>query len=82
MSRTALAIKKISKINSKTCLLILFYIKILPTPTFVEQVFFQKLPVFDSSSAKSFRHFANFTNFSYIDYYKIFTNLKSTVTKL
>ena len=62
-SHCAVAIKK----ALNTCLLILFYMKILPTPTFVEQVSFQKLPFFNSSFAKNFERFDNFMNFLYSD---------------
>ena len=34
-------LKKLSKIYSKACLLICFYIKMFPTPTFVKQDFFR-----------------------------------------
>ena len=37
--------------------------KILPSPTFMEQVSFQKLPFFDSSFAKNFGRFDNLMNF-------------------
>ena len=40
-SQWTVVVQKFSKINSKTSLLILFYIKIFPTPTFMEQVFFR-----------------------------------------
>ena len=40
-SQWTVVAQNFSKINSKTSLLILFYIEIFPTPTFMEQVFFR-----------------------------------------
>ena len=47
MSHTVIRqLKKLSKINFRTCLLTFFYIKIIPTATFVEQVFFRNCHFF------------------------------------
>ena len=77
-----MVVQNFSKINSKTSLLILFYMKILLTPTFVDQVSFQKLPFFYSSFSNNFGCFDDFMNFLYSSQYKNFTDLKYSVSKL